>query len=296
MPPRVQQPPANPFAQLFAPNNPGPNNQGQGGNNQQAAQPFGVDNFLAAAGNLLGQAQEVINDPRAQAMAAVAAENQDLAALLVRIGLAPNPDIRQINRHDLELIVNNLDLLQRSGLLNAVRNDINNPRFDAFLALRRENPEVADQLARFFVRVITKEDFGINDITADETRLILNNLDLMERTGLLRAIENDLPDEVKEALRFRQNNPLLCRAVLNIGQRFPWLIDCGLGIGRFISSAPVQNFINRVSSTISNIGTFCSNVLSRAEALVQRAGDCAVNVINAVGNFCGNVINAIKFW
>ncbi len=280
------QPPNNLLGQLFGPNNAGANNQRQDANNPQGAQPPPRgDDFLAFAGNLLGQAQQVVNDPRAQAIAVVAVENPELAAVLVRIGVAGNADIHRMNRNDLDLIVNNLDLLQRSGLLNAVRADINDPRFDAFLRLRERDPQVADSLARFFVRAVTTENFGINDITRDDVLLIANNIDLMRETGLLQAIENDLPEEARQTLRFRDNNPLLCRGAVAVGQRFPWLIDRGLGVGRFISSPPVQRFIEGVSSTISNIGTFCGNVVTGAGELVQSARRLA-----------GNLIDRIRFW
>lgn len=280
------QPANNLLGQLFGPNNAGANNQREEGANQNGAQPAPRrDDFLAFAGNLLGQAREVVNDPRAQAIAVVAAENQELAALLIRIGVAGNADIHRMNRNDLDLIVNNLDLLQRSGLLNAVRADINDPRFDAFLRLRERNPQVADSLAQFVVRAVTTENFGINDITSDDVLLIANNIDLMRETGLLQAIENDLPEEARQALHFRDRNPLLCRGVVALGERFPWLIDRGLGVGRFIASPPVQRFIEGVSSTVSNVGTFCGNVVTGAGELIQSAGRLA-----------GNVIDRIRFW
>ncbi len=303
---------------------PNPTNppQLQGGENGGAIEPQAPprrrDQFLALT-NLMGQARaftnqavQVITDPRAQALLRVGTQNPDLGRLLVRLGTSSNVDINSLKEEELLLIINNLDLLQETRFLSAVKNDINDPRFKAFLKLREKDKNVADSLARLFARAITKPNFGINDITNDELLLIANNLELMEETGFLNTIRSDLPSEVHRVLEFRENNPNTFGAARWLGNTFPFLID----FGRDVAERPWRGYFTGATSAAGAIGfgILCFSKLSLLCAVPALLPAVAIgaligfgvgallsckpvtNFLSNVASGIGNALSALKFW
>ena len=211
--------------------------------------------LMRQASSITQQVSQTVFDPRAVSLARIGTENPDLAALFLTLGMSGNVDIQRMNRQELELIVNNLGLLQRTGFLAAIRNDINDPRFEAFLSLRSRNSELADSLANLFVRAITTENFGVNDITRDELLLVANNIGPIEQSGLLSTIRNDLPTEVNQILTFRENNPGLFNAAVRLGNTFPSLVD----FGRNVANNPSRGY---VTAAVGAAGALCFGFLS----------------------------------
>ncbi len=261
------------------------------------------------AGNRLIQ---IVTDPRAQALARVSVSNPRLGALLLRLGTSENIDINSLRREDLTLIVDNLDLLQETGFLDAVRNDINDPRLEAFLRLRSRDKGLSDSLARLFIRSVTTENFNINDITTDEMLLIGNNLDVIEETGLLSSIKSDLPSEVNKVLEFRENNPGLFRTALKLGNTFPFLVDFAKDVineparGYFTAGATALGACGFGVLCFAKLGLFCAiPAFLPAIALGGLIGfgvgallSCkpVTNFLSGVGNAIGSMFSSLKFW
>lgn len=306
---------------LFNPLNLTSSNPRTGRSNEQTNANTNTNTNVAVdnSGNIFGRVLnagnrliQVVTDPRAQALARVSISNPRLGALLLRLGTSENIDINSLRQEDLTLIVDNLDLLQESGFLDAIRNDINDPRLEAFLKLRNKDKGLSDSLARLFIRSITTENFNINDITTDEMLLIGNNLDVIEETGLLSSIRNDLPSEVNKVLEFRENNPGLFRTALKLGNTFPFLIDFAKDVineparGYFTAGTTVLGACGFGVLCFAKLGLFCAiPAFLPAVALGGLIGfgvgallSCkpVTNFLSGVGNAIGNAFSRLKFW
>ncbi len=233
-----------------------------------------TDDFLSSTEAFLRQVQsttqqviEVVSDPRTLPLARVSVENPELAVLIVRLGTSSERvNIQNLNRDELDLIVNNIGLLQESGLLDAIRNDINDPRLEAFLRLRARDSTLADSLAHLFVRAITTENFGVNDITTDEILLISNNIELIRETGFLDAIRSDLPAGARQAIEFSEDHPALFQTCLVLGNTCPFLVD----FGKSVIDNPVRGYVAAGTTAIGAIGfgILCFCKLSFVPALL----------------------------
>ena len=302
-------------------------------NRNRFALPAARDLFGGIAGRLEGPLQ-ALADPRVQrllqALGRVNERNPELGALLCRIGMDGNFNLDNLRQEEMQLILGNLDLLQESGMLDLIRNDINDQRLEAFLRLRERNKQVADSLGQLFIRLTTNRNLNLNDLTNDEILLIANNISLMEETGLLQALQNDLPPGFQDVLRFRTNNPWLFNRLVDLGNTFPCLIDWGKGV----AESPARGYFTAATTLLGGVGLgvlcFCKlsllcaipaflpavaigavlgfaiGALLSCKPVTQFLGNVwngVCNVGKAIGNFAcdvgrgiGNFFSKLKFW
>ena len=201
-----------------------PTNKSQG-----TKQDVSSDKYLAFMGNLVGQIQE--NLPKLEALGIITKNNPELASVLKKITLMKangNFNIKDLSKKDAQLIIDNLSLLHSSGMLEAIKKEVNDPAYDAFLKLLNKDPKLASSLASLAFRALTTENFGINNITNDEILLIMNNLDLLKsKDGILNALGERLPKEVKTLIDLSERYPRTYNGIRRLLNTSPSLIDHG---------------------------------------------------------------------
>ncbi len=265
------------------------------------AQDTSSDQYFSFVGDLIGQIKE--NLPKLEALGVIKKNNPELASVLEKIismkangnfnGINGINDIKDLSKKDVQLLIDNLPLLHSSGMLEIAKSEINDPAYDAFVRLMNKNPQLARSLASLGLRALTTENFGINNITNDEILLIMNDLDLLnEKDGILNALGDRLPKEVREMVDLCEKYPRTYNSTRRILNTFPSFIDHGRAVYTIKTMpAPVKATVMRNIKVVVSV-----SIATQSKSITRKIGSGVVSATNAAKRGISKAFSKLKFW